>query len=173
MQIIGWVLLASCIYRWIVYFFIYEYYMSLTHTTYLTLILISLTCINKFESVLLNSTTSLSFLLFAVVSILFIPLTTDTLSFINGFLLHFAIVVFQFYLILNKRIALSKRYLLWSFLLYLIFISSFDSFARINAAIGMTDELPEIQTTVIIFYIFGISTILLYIYKKKFGILLP
>lgn len=172
-QIIGWLLLISCIYRWLIYFFIYEYYRPLTDTTYLTLIFISFTCINKFESVILNSLASISFLLFIFVSILFIPLTTNILSFIEGLGLHFTIVVFQLYLLFNKKIVISKKYLIWSFLLYLIFISSYDSFVRINAAVEMTEEIPEILTTVIIFYVLGISTLVIYFYKKKFGILLP
>ena len=147
--------------------------MPLTHTTFLTLILISLTCINKFESVLLNSAASMSFLLFIVVSILFIQLTTDMFSFIEGVVLHSAIAVFQIYLVINKKIPISKKYLLWSFLLYLIFISSYDSFARIIAAIEMNEEIPTIKMTVQVFYVLGISTIIVYFFKKKFGIIFP
>lgn len=172
-QIIGWALFFFCVYRWILYYFIYEYYMPLTHTTFLTLILISLTCINKFESVLLNSAASMSFLLFIVVSILFIQLTTDMFSFIEGVVLHSAIAVFQIYLVINKKIPISKKYLLWSFLLYLIFISSYDSFARIIAAIEMNEEIPTIKMTVQVFYVLGISTIIVYFFKKKFGIIFP
>lgn len=172
-QIIGWALLFSCVYRWALYYFIYEYYMPLTHTTFLTLILISLTCINKFESTLLNSVASMSFLLFTVISILFISLATDILSFMEGVVLHSAIAIFQIYLVINKKIAISKKYLLWSFLLYLIFISSYDSFTRIIAAIDMNENISIIKMTVQVFYILGISTILVYIFKKKFGIMLP
>lgn len=172
-QVIGWVLFLFCVYRWIIYFFIYEYYRSLTHTTFLTLILISLTCINKLESTLLNSAVSMSFLLFIIVSILFVSLATDVVTFIEGVVLHGAIAAFQSYLVLNKKIAISKKYLLWSFLLYLIFISSYDSFARIIAAIDMSEEASIIKMTVQVFYILGISTILVYFFKKRFGILLP
>ena len=172
-QIIGWALLFSCVYRWILYYFIYESYRALTHTTFLTLILISLTCINKFESALLNSATSMSFLLFTVVSILFFPLATDILSFMEGVILHSAIATFQIYLVINKKIAISKKYLLWSFLLYLIFISSYDNFSRIIAAIDMNENISIIKMTVEVFYILGISTILVYIFKKKFGIMFP
>ena len=107
------------------------------------------------------------------VSIVFIPLTNDISSFLNGFGLHFAIVLFQLYILFNKKVAISKKALVWSFLLYLIFISSYDSFARINAAIGMSKDLPEIQLVVIIFYLLAISTLVNYLYKKKYGILLP
>ena len=172
-QIIGWTLLFSCVYRWVLYYFIYEYYRPLTHTTFLTLILISLTCINKFESALLNSATSMSFLLFTVVSILFIPLTTDMLSFMEGVVLHSAIAIFQIYLVINKKIAISKKYLLWSFLLYLVFISSYDSFTRIIAAIDINENISIIKMTVQVFYILGISTILVYIFKKRYGIMFP
>ena len=172
-QIIGWMLLASCIYRWIIFFFFYDYYRPLTHTTYLTLIIISLTCIKKLDSIILNSATCVSLILFIFVSIIFIPLTNDLSSFLNGFGLHFAIVLFQLYIFFNKKVAISKKALVWSFLLYLIFISSYDSFARINAAIGMSKDLPEIQLIVIIFYLLALSTLINYLYKKKYGILLP
>ena len=166
-------LLASCIYRWIIFFFFYDYYRPLTHTTYLTLIIISLTCIKKLDSIMLNSATCVSLLLFIFVSIIFIPLTNDMSSFLNGFGLHFAIVLFQLYIFFNKKVALSKKALVWSFLLYLIFISSYDSFARINAAIGMNKGFPEIQLIVITFYLLALSALLNYLYKKKYGILLP
>jgi len=172
-QIIGWMLLASCIYRWIIFFFFYDYYRPLTHTTYLTLIIISLTCIKKLDSIMLNSATCVSLLLFIFVSIIFIPLTNDMSSFLNGFGLHFAIVLFQLYILFNKKVAISKKALVWSFLLYLIFISSYDSFARINAAIGMSENIPEIQLIVISFYLLAISALVNYLYKKKYGILLP
>jgi hypothetical protein len=172
-QIIGWMLLASCIYRWIIFFFFYDYYRPLTHTTYLTLIIISLTCIKKLDSIMLNSATCVSLLLFIFVSIIFIPLTNDMSSFLNGFGLHFAIVLFQLYILFNKKVAISKKALVWSFLLYLIFISSYDSFARINAAIGMSENIPEIQLIVITFYLLAISALVNYLYKKKYGILFP
>lgn len=172
-QIIGWMLLASCIYRWIVFFFFYDYYSPLTHTTYLTLIIISLTCIKKLDSIMLNSATCVSLLLFIFVSIIFIPIANDLTSFLNGFGLHFAIVLFQLYILFNKKVAISKKALVWSFLLYLIFISSYDSFARINAAIRMSETIPEIQLIVITFYLLAISALVNYLYKKKYGILLP
>jgi len=172
-QVIGWALFSFCVYRWILFFFIYEYYRSLTHTTFLTLILISLTCINKFESTLLNSAVSMSFLLFIIVSVLFVPLATDASTFIEGVVLHGAIAAFQIYVVLNKKIAISKKYLLWSFLLYLIFISSYDSFARIIAAVEMNEDTSIIKMIVQVFYVLSISAILVYFYKKKFGILLP
>ena len=172
-QIFGGALLSFCVYRWLVYFFIYNYYKPLTHTTFLTLILISFTCINKFESILLNSAVSMSFLLFVLVTIFFIPLATDVISFIEGVILHAAIAIFQIFLIVNKKIVISKKYLLWSFLFYLIFISSYDSFARIIAAIDMDKQLSMIEVIVLIFYILCISTTIVYFFKKKFGILLP
>jgi hypothetical protein len=171
-QGIGWALFSFCVYRWVLYFFIYEYYRSLTHTTFLTLILISLTCINKFESTVLNSAVSMSFLLFIIVSVLFVPLATDLSTFIEGVVLHGAIAAFQIYVVINKKIAISKKYLLWSFLLYLIFISSYDSFTRIIAAIEVNEDTPIIKMIVQVFYVLSISTILVYFYKKKFGILL-
>ena len=171
-RIFGWVLLTSCVYRWILYFFVYHYYRPLTHTTFLTLILISLTCINKFESVLLNSAVSMSFLLFVLVTLFFIPIVSDIPSFMEGVLLHAMIAVFQIYLIINKKIIISKKYLLWSFLLYLIFISSYDSFTRIIAAINIAEEVSVIEMTVQIFYILCISTAVVYFFKKRFGMIL-
>jgi hypothetical protein len=94
-------------------------------------------------------------------------------TFIEGVVLHGAIAAFQIYLVINKKIAISKKYLLWSFLLYLIFISSYDSFARIIAAIDKNEETPIIKMTVQIFYVLGISTIFVYIIKKRYGIMLP
>jgi hypothetical protein len=115
----------------------------------------------------------MSFLLFIIVSILFISLATDMQTFIEGVVLHGIIAVFQIYLVINKKIAISKKYLLWSFLLYLIFISSYDSFSRIIAAIDKNEQTPIIKMTVQIFYVLSISTILVYFFKKKFGIMLP
>ena len=76
-KIFGYILLGLCIGYWIYTFFIIGDIVSLTHTTYLTLILISLTCINKFESVLLNSITSISSIGFLLISIFLINSTKD------------------------------------------------------------------------------------------------
>jgi hypothetical protein len=172
-QIIGWALLINCVYRWIMCYYVYEYYGPLTHTTYLTMVLVSFICINKFESIILNSITSVSLFLFIFVSILFIPLAHDFSSFYEGVVIHFAIAFFQLYLLLNKKIVFSRKYVISGFLLYLIFISSYDSFARINAALQIDKDVPLIKTTVEIFYILGFSTLLVYFYKMKFGNLVP
>jgi len=114
----------------------------------------------------------MSFLMFVLITLFFIPLATDVFSFMEGVILHAAIAIFQIYLIINKKIVISKKYLLWSFLLYLIFISSYDSFARIIAAVDMEKKISIIEVTVLIFYILCFSTAIVYFFKKKFGILL-
>jgi hypothetical protein len=59
-RIAGWSILGGCAWYFIYFFFILQQFEPLTYTTYLTIILIGLTCVNKFESVLLNSVTCIS-----------------------------------------------------------------------------------------------------------------
>ena len=65
----GLTLLGACIWYWIFFFFIVQDFEPLVYTTYITLILISLTLINKFESVLLNSITCISVYGFITITI--------------------------------------------------------------------------------------------------------
>jgi hypothetical protein len=171
-QILGWGLLCFCIYLWIYNFLIIEVYKRTTHTTYITLILISFTCINKLESALFNSLSLVTFFLFIIMTIIFIPLATDFNSLMAGVILHGFIAGFQAYLFFNNKISISKKYLLWGFLFYVIFINLYDSYARIHAAIEMDNQLTIIMTQIIIFYTLALSIIGIYLYKKRFGIIL-
>lgn len=172
-RITGWGILAGCIWYFIFFFFILQQFEPLTYTTYLTLILIGLTCVNKFESVLLNSVTCISVYGFIVISFWFINVTTDLFSLVVGPILHGAMGIFQLYLILHPRIAVSKRYLIWGFLFYLLFLSSYDTYQRLNIITGQAGSISELMTMVHSFYTLSLSLIGIYLYKKKFGILLP
>ncbi len=172
-MIFGYFLLAMCILYWFYFFFIAQEIVPLTHTTYITLILISVTCINKFESVLLNSFTSLSFIGFLAITILLIPVTKNVFSLFGGVILHGAMAAFQFYLVFHKKIAVSKRYLIIGLLFYIVFLSNYDSMARLIAITETENVLSEIMTAVQVFYVLILSTIAIYFYKKKWGIIVP
>ncbi|TFG06624.1 MAG: hypothetical protein EU539_07175 [Promethearchaeota archaeon] len=169
----GIVLLGLCIFYWIWYFFIIKQYENLTYSVYITLILIAITLINKFESVLLNSITIIpvyGFLVFTIGSIL---VTDNIIDFIIGPMLYGIVAGFQLFLVLHKRIPVSKRYMIWGFLFYLLFISSFESFSHINVILGREESLPELATSVLSFYILTTTYIVIYVWKKYYGILLP
>ncbi len=169
----GYILLGLCIGYWIYNFFIIGDIVSLTHTTYLTLILISFTCINKFESVLLNSFTSISSIGFLLISIFLINSTKDIYTALGGPILHGLMAAFQLYLVINKKIPVSKRYLIIGYLFYIFFLSSYDSFGRLIDITETGTIFSEIMVLVQTFYIFSLSTILIYYIKKKYGMLLP
>jgi len=169
----GYFLLISCVFYWIYFFFVVQDIVPLTHTTYLTLILISLTFINKFESVLLNSFTAISFVGFLIITIFLIPVSRDVYSFLGGVILHGAMAGFQFYLVLNKRIVISKRYLIIGYMFYIFFLSSYDNFGRLIAITETGNVFTELMVLVNTFYIFSLSAIGIYLYKKKFGMLAP
>ncbi len=171
-KVFGWLMLGGCIFYWFWFFFVFPDYSALFYTTYLTLILISLTCINKFESVFLNSITCLAVYGFIVITIYFIPVSIDIFSLIVGPLLHGAIGAFQLFLIFHKKIAISKRYLFWGYLFYLLFLSSFDTYSRIPLIVGMSNTISESLTKVFSFYALTISVVGIYFYKKKYGILI-
>ena len=69
-RIAGIIILSLCIWYWIWFFFIVQIYEALTFTTYITIILISITCINKFESPLFNSLTCITAYGFFLISFL-------------------------------------------------------------------------------------------------------
>jgi len=170
-SIIGWIIFSGCIYYWIHFFFIVREYEPLVYTTYLSLILIGLTCIFKFESVLLNTISCITFYGFINISIFMISEVVDIFSLIVGPILHLSIAVFQLFIILHQKIPISKRHLLWSFLFYLIIMSSYDSFQRWDVITGLYDIVPSSFTEVYSFYLLIFSIIGIYLYKKKYGIL--
>jgi hypothetical protein len=172
-KIFGYILLGLCIIYWIYNFFIIGDIVSLTHTTYLTLILISFTCINKFESVLLNSFTSISSVGFLLISIFLINSTKDIYTALGGPILHGLMATFQLYLVINKKIPLSKRYLIIGYLFYIFFLSSYDNFGRLIEITETGTVFTELMVLVQTFYLFSLSTITIYYIKKKYGMLLP
>jgi hypothetical protein len=99
--------------------------------------------------------------------------SNDFFSILVGPILHGAMGIFQLYIILHPRIAVSKRYLIWGFLFYLLFLSSYDTYQRINIITGQADVISELMTMVHSFYTLSLSLIGIYLYKKRFGILLP
>lgn len=172
-KIFGYILLSLCIGYWIYNFFIIGDIVSLTHTTYLTLILISFTCINKFESVLLNSFTSISSVGFLLISIFLINSTKDIYTALGGPILHGLMAGFQLYLIINKKISVSKRYLIIGYLFYIFFLSSYDNFGRLIEITETGTVFTELMVLVQTFYLFSLTTIGIYYIKKKYGMLLP
>ncbi|TFG22049.1 MAG: hypothetical protein EU529_11700 [Promethearchaeota archaeon] len=172
-RITGIVLLSLLTWYWIFFFFIVHDFEPLVYTTYITLILISLTLINKFESVLLNSITCISVYGFIMVSIWLATIVKDVGTLIGGPILHGVMAGVQLFIILHRKIALSKRYLFLGFLFYLIFLNSIDQIARLIAETNTEDIFPEIFTSIFSFYVLGITCIFIYLYKKKYGILFP
>ena len=171
-KIFGYILLSLCIGYWFYNFFVGDL-VSLTHTTYITLILISLTCINRFESVLLNSFTSISSIGFLIISIFLINSTHNIYSALGGPILHGLMAAFQLYLIFNKKIPVSKRYLIIGYLFYILFLSSYDNFGRLIEITETDTVFTEPMVLVETFYTFSLSTIGIYYLKKKYGMLLP
>lgn len=172
-RIMGILLLLILIWYWIFFFFIVRDLEPLLFTTYITLILISLTLINKFESVLLNSITCISVYGFIMVAIWLATIVKDVGTLIGGPILHGVMAGVQLFIILHRKIALSKRYLFLGFLFYLIFLNSIDQIARLIAETNTEDIFPEILTSIVSFYVLGITCIFIYLYKKKYGILFP
>lgn len=170
-SIIGWIIIIGCVYYWIHFFIIVRMYEPLVYTTYLNLILIGLTCIFRFESVLLNSISCITFYGFINIAIFMISQVNDLFSLIVGPVLHLSIAVFQLFIIFHPKIPISKQYLLWSFLLFLIFTSSYDSFQRWDVITGLYDIVPTSFTEVYSFYMLIFSVLGIYLYKRKFGIL--
>jgi hypothetical protein len=100
-----------------------------------------------------------------------ISVVVDAFSLIVGPILHLAIGLFQLFIILHQKIPISKRHLLWSFLFFLIFMSSYDNFQRWDIITGLYEIVPTSFTEVYSFYMLIFSVIGIYLYKKKFGIL--
>ncbi|TFG26492.1 MAG: hypothetical protein EU532_09670 [Promethearchaeota archaeon] len=171
----GIILLAICIWYWIWFFFIVQRFEPLTYSAYITLILVSLTLINKFESVLLNSITGISVYGFMMLTIgSLIVSHSNFINILTGPLLYGLIASFQLFLVFHPKIFVSKRYMIWGLLFYLLFLSSFETFTHVNVVIGGTEgKSSELQTAVLSFYILMITYIVIYFYKKKFGLLLP
>lgn len=171
-EIIGYIILAGCIYYWIHFFFIVSEYEALLYTTYFTLLLISMTCIYKFESTFLNTITSLTAYGFLNISIGFISTTVDFLSLIVGPILHGAICVFQIFIIFHHKIPISKKYILWGILFYSVFTVSYDDINRWNYITGLAPIISPSFTQVYSFYTLLLSAVGIYFYKKKYGILI-
>ena len=174
-RVVGIALLGILIWFWIWSFFIVQILEPLTYSAYITLILIALTLINKFESVLLNSITGISVYGFVMLTIGSIrTVHSDFVSISTGPILYGLIASFQLFLVFHPKISVSKRYMIWGFLFYLLFLSSFETFTHVNVIIGGTEgTFPELATAVLSFYVLVITYVVIYFYKKKFGILLP
>ncbi|TFF84304.1 MAG: hypothetical protein EU552_01040 [Promethearchaeota archaeon] len=169
--LIGWIIIIGCVYYWVHFFIIFRQYEPLVYTTYLSLVLIGLTCIFRFESVLLNSISCITFYGFINIAVFMISQVVDIFSLIVGPILHLAIGLFQLFIILHQKIPISKRYLLWSFVFFLIFMSSYDSFQRWDVITGLYDVVPTSFTEVYSFYMLIFSILGIYLYKRKYSIL--
>jgi hypothetical protein len=101
-----------------------------------------------------------------------IPNVRNTIDIFVGPVLHGAIVLFQLYLIFNRKIPICRRYLIWGVLFYFIFMSGYDSFQRWNIITGLVNLIPTAFTMAYAFYALIFSAVLIYFYKKKYGILI-
>lgn len=171
-KIAGYLMLALCVYYWIHFFFIIGDITALTYTTYLTIILISLTCINKFESVLLNSATSITAFGFSMITVWLIPVANNPAMIIVGPILHGIMATFQWYLIFHPKIPMSKRYLIWGYLFVMIFMGIVDQVERLNIMTGNQYMFTSTETGTFLFYIISLTVVGTYFYKKHYGILL-
>jgi len=167
----GWTIFVGCIYYWFFFFVIIHYYEPLLYTTYFTLILIGITCIYRFESLLFNSITCITFYGFINITIGLIFTSTDTFSFIAGPILHAFIATVQLFIIFNKKIPIHEGYLLWGLLFYFIFTSSYDSFQRWNVITGLETILSNEFTKSYAFYALWLSGLFIHFYKKRQGLL--
>ena len=170
--IIGWIIFIGCIYYWIHFFFIVREYEPLLYTTYLSLMLLSITCIFKFESLFLNTISCINFYGFINITIFMFSEVYDIFSLVVGPFLHLGIGSFQLFVVLHRRIPVSKRYLIWSFIFYLIFMSSYDSFQRWDIITGLYNVVPNSFTEAYSFYMLIFSVLGIYLYKRRYGVLL-
>ncbi len=180
-QILGWLIFFACVGYWIAFMFIIpDRFDAVLHTTYFTTILISFTCILKLESVFLNTISGISFFGFLTVTISLIPqsydrflnATPDSIFFlIVGPIYHASIAGFQLFLVFHPKIPMSKRYLLWGVLFYLAFMASYDDYQRINIITGLEQLVTTDFTKAYAFYALIITSVGIYLYKKRFGIL--
>lgn len=179
-QILGWLMFFACIGYWIAFMFIIQEFEAVLHTTYFTTILISFTCILKLESVFLNTISSISFYGFLTVTISLIPqsfdkflnATPDSIAFLFvGPIYHASLAGFQVFLVFHTKIPMSKKYLLWGILFYLAFMASYDDYQRINIITGLEQLVTSDFTKAYSFYALVITSVGIYFYKKRFGIL--
>lgn len=170
-QICGLIILTGCVVYWVYIMFFTKDYGALLYTTYLTIILISFTCILKLESTFLNTITCLTFYGFLNITIALIPQTKDIIFAIVGPILHGAIACFQIFLIFHPKIPISKKYLLWGVLFYFIFMPTYDDYQRFNLITGLERLITTDFTKAYAFYALLFSSIVIYLYKKRFGII--
>ena len=167
----GWTILVGCVYYWIFFFFFLHFYEPLLYTTYFTSILIGITCIYRFESLLFNSITCITFYGFINITFGLIFTSTDILNFIGGPILHALIAAVQLFIIFHKRIPIHEGYLLWGLLFYFIFMSSYDSFQRWNIITGLATIVSDVFTKAYSFYALWLSGLFIHFYKKRQGLL--
>lgn len=141
------------------------------NTTFLSLLLISLTFLTKFENALLNSMLSLSFCWFISMCILLIPIIDDLMSFFRNFLLHFIIALFQLFLIVSLKIKFSKQGLYWSSIFWMCWAFLYDDLYRMYLMLNI--NAPIIAVQIILFYSLFLSVFIFVFIKKKFNLLLP
>jgi hypothetical protein len=170
--ILGWVIFIACLYYWIFFFFIARFYEPLLYTTYFTLILISFTCIFKFESPLFNTLTCITVYGFINITVGLFFEVTDILNLISGGLLHAFIAGVQLFIIFHPKIYIQRGYLMWGLLFYFIFMSSYDSFHRWNLITGLENVISDTFTKAYSFYALWISGIVIYFYKNRHGLVI-
>ena len=170
-QILGWLMFFACVGYWIAFMFIIQDFNAVLETTYITIILISITCILKLESVFFNTISSISFYGFLNVTIVFIFNTYSIADLFVKPILHGAIAGFQLFLVFHPKIPMSKKYLLWGALFYLAFMASYDDYHRINIITGLVQLVTTDFTRAYAFYALIITSVGIYFYKKRFGIL--
>lgn len=167
----GWTILIGCIYYWFFFFFFKQEYEPLLYTTYFTSILISITLIYRFESLLFNSITCITFYGFINITFGLIIPSTDIISFIVGPILHGLIAAVQLFIIFHKKIPIHEGYLLWGLLFYFIFTSSYDSFQRWNFITGLATLVSDVFTKAYAFWALWLSGLFIHFYKKRQGLL--
>lgn len=167
----GWIILVGCVYYWIFFFFFVHYYEPLLYTTYFTTILIGITCIYRFESLLFNSITCITFYGFINITFGLIFTSTDIFSFIGGPIIHAIIAAVQLFIIFHKKIPIHEGYLIWGLLFYFTFVSSYDSFQRWNIITGLSTLLSDVFTKAYAFYALWLSGVFIHFYKKRHGLL--
>ena len=141
------------------------------NTTFLSLLLISLTFLTKFENALLNSMLSLSFCWFISMCTFLIPIIDDLMSFFRDFLLHFIIALFQLFLIVSLKIKFSKQGLYWSSIFWMCWAFLYDDLYRMFLMLNI--DAPIIAVQIFLFYSLFLSVFIFVFIKKKFNLLLP
>jgi len=171
-QLAGWGIFIGCVIYWVFYMFIFPMYDAVLYTTYISILLISFTCIFKLESVFLNTITCLTFYGFINITVALIPKVYDFFSLMVAPVLHGSIAIFQLFLVFHPKVPVSKKYLLWGVLFFSIFMVAYDDYYRFNVITILEDiGIPTSFTKAYSFYSLLISAIGIYFYKKRFGIL--